>query len=77
MEHDLTRLRPANLEEVAETLAFALRYEGRRRVHHADTMMAEIAAERLARHLEQSGFVIMKRPQAPWHSAPAPYSRTP
>jgi hypothetical protein len=32
-----------------------LRYQGRKRVHHADDMMARITAERLVRHLEASG----------------------
>jgi hypothetical protein len=31
-------------------------------VHHADDMMARITAERLVRHLEASGFVLMKGP---------------
>ena len=40
-------LRPATTDEIAETLAFGLRYEGRKRVHHADGIMARITAERL------------------------------
>jgi hypothetical protein len=55
-------LRPATPDEVVQTLAFALRYDGRRRVHDADGFMARIAAERLAAHLEHSGFVVMKKP---------------
>jgi len=58
-------LRPATPDEIAETLAFALRYEGRKRVHHADDAMAQIAAVRLVRHLERSGFVVMKKPPSP------------
>jgi hypothetical protein len=58
-------LRPATPDEVAETLSFALLYDGRRRVHHADNTMARITAERLLRHLERSGFVVMKKPPAP------------
>jgi hypothetical protein len=58
-------LRPATLEEIAQTLPFALRYDGRKRVHHADDMMARITAERLVRHLEASGFVLMKKPPGP------------
>ena len=60
-----SHLRPATAEEIAETLSFALRYEGRRRVHHADDVMARITAERLVRHLERSGYVLMRRPEAP------------
>jgi hypothetical protein len=36
--------------------------QGRRRVHDADDMMAQITAERIVQHLEASGFVLMKRP---------------
>jgi hypothetical protein len=57
-------LRPATVDEITETLAFALRYDGRKRVSHADTMMARITAERLVRHLTASGFVLMKTPVA-------------
>lgn len=60
---DEPRLRPASPDEIAEALSFALRYEGRKRVNHADTMMARITADRLVRHLERSGFVLMKGPQ--------------
>jgi hypothetical protein len=35
-----------------------LRYNGRRRVHHADSFMARVAAELLAAHLEHSGFMV-------------------
>jgi hypothetical protein len=41
--------------------SLALRYEGRRRVHNADEYMAAIAAERVVRHLERAGLVVMKR----------------
>ena len=55
-------LRPATADELATTLAFGLRFDGRRRVHHADEAMARITADRLVQHLEQSGFVVMKKP---------------
>ena len=58
------RLRPATATEIADSLSFALRYEGRKRVHHADDVMARITADRLVAHLERSGFVVMKRPDA-------------
>jgi len=60
-------LRPATAEEIEETLSFALRFKGRKRADVAGPMMAQIAAEHLRRHLEASGFVVMKRPtgQAP------------
>jgi hypothetical protein len=59
-----SQLRPATMDEITESLAFALRYEGRKRVHHADNLMARITADRLVRHLTASGFVLMKAPVA-------------
>ena len=61
---DTPQHRPANPEELVDTLAFALSYEGRKRVHHADDMMARITADRLVRHLAASGFIVMKAPPA-------------
>ena len=63
-EDDKRSLRPASAEEIEQSLSFALRFDGRRRVHHADDAMARITAERLVQHLERSGFVLMKRPDA-------------
>ncbi len=62
---DEARLHQATIEEITDTLSFALRYEGRKRVHHADDMMARITAERLVEHLQRSGYVLMKRPTGP------------
>ena len=62
--NDAPSLRPASPAEIADSLSFALRYDGRRRVHHADDAMARITADLLVAHLERSGFVIMKRPDA-------------
>jgi hypothetical protein len=58
------QLTPADPKDLADTLAFALRFQGRKRVHDADVFMSEIVAKRLVRHLEQSGFVVMKKPPA-------------
>ena len=57
-------LRPATPSELDDSLSFALRYDGRRRVHHADDAMARITADRLVEHLQRSGFVVLKRPDA-------------
>ena len=57
--------RPATADEIVEALAFALRYEGRKRVHDADQAMGRITADRLVCHLERSGFVLMKVASAP------------
>jgi hypothetical protein len=52
----------ATAEDVADALAFALRFQGRKRVHNADEIMSAIVAKRLLEHLERSGFVVMKKP---------------
>ena len=52
----------ADPSDLAAALAFALRYQGRKQVHNADEIMAEIVAKRLVEHLERAGFVVMKRP---------------
>jgi hypothetical protein len=59
---DADRLTPATSEDLADALAFALRYSGRKRTHGAGEMMAAIVAKRLVEHLERSGFVVMKKP---------------
>ena len=51
---------PADPNDVAAALAFALRYAGRKRVRTADAIMAEIVAKRLVEHLERSGFVVIE-----------------
>jgi hypothetical protein len=56
------KLTPADPKDLADTVAFALRFEGRKRVHQADEYMAAIAAQRIVRHLERAGFVVMKKP---------------
>ena len=55
-------LRPATPEDLAEALAYALRYSGRKQLRDSGEIMARIVAERLVEHLERSGFVVMKRP---------------
>jgi hypothetical protein len=59
---DADRLTPASAEDLADALAFALRYSGRKRTHDAGEMMAAIVAKRLVEHLERAGFVVMKKP---------------
>ncbi len=62
MTADRDKLTLASRDDLANALAFALRFEGRKRVHNADEIMAQIVAKRLVDHLERSGFVVMKRP---------------
>lgn len=54
-------LRPAEPDDIAEALTHALRFDGRRRVHDADELMAGLVAARLVAHLARCGFVLMKR----------------
>jgi hypothetical protein len=60
----------ASPKDVAQSLSFALLFNGRKRARDADTMMADIVAKRLVEHLQRSGYVIMKRPRGPGHSTP-------
>ena len=57
-------LKPASAAEIEESLSLALRYAGKRRVHHADDVMARVTAKRLVQHPQQSGFVVLKRSSA-------------
>ena len=61
-------LRPADPADLADTLAFALKFSGRKRVHDADEFMARMVADRLVRHLERCGYVVMKKPPLGGHS---------
>jgi hypothetical protein len=65
-----TPLRPAMRDETTQALAFALQYDGRKRTRDTADYMARIAAERLTQYLEQSGFVLMKRPPGKAPSVP-------
>ena len=56
------RLTPAAPDELADALAFALRFGGRKRVHKGDEIMAAIVAKRLVEHLERTGFVFIRKP---------------
>jgi hypothetical protein len=58
--HDVDKLTPGDPSDLAAALAFALRYQCRKRVHNANETMAEI--RRKAEHLERAGFVVMKPP---------------
>ena len=59
---DPDRLTLADPADLAGSLAYALRYQGRKHVHNADEIMSEIVAKRLVEGLERAGFVVMKRP---------------
>ncbi|MEO3473385.1 hypothetical protein AAFN86_16065 [Roseomonas sp. CAU 1739] len=63
-------LAPVSPKEIAESIAYALRYDARGKpVSGGWELAAKLAADRLVEHLERSGFVVLKRrPGAP-HSA--------
>jgi hypothetical protein len=49
------KLTPVDARDLADALAFALRFQGRKRVDNADEIMAEIVAKRLRRTSGTSG----------------------
>jgi hypothetical protein len=67
----MPKLTPAGPDDLAAALAFALKFEGRKRWHDADALMADIVAKRLVRHLERARYVVMERPPLGAHSAVA------
>jgi hypothetical protein len=58
------RLTPATPDDLADALAFALRFDGRKRKRDSGEIMAAIVARRLVEHLDRAGFVVMKKPPA-------------
>jgi hypothetical protein len=54
------KARAADPQDLAEAIAPAPRFNGRKRVHNADEIMAETVARRLAEYLKRAGFFIMK-----------------
>jgi hypothetical protein len=56
------KLTPADASDIADSIGFALLFSGKKRVHDSDRMMASIAAKHIVSHLENCGFVVMKRP---------------
>jgi hypothetical protein len=72
MPNDLT---PEARESLIHTVAHSLLFEGRKRTHHADRMIAEIAARKVVEHLLRCGYVIRPGSGLPHHSAPHPDAR--
>ena len=62
MTSDPSPLQPAEPQDIADALAFALRYSGRKRVSDAADVMAAVVAKRLVEHLERCGFVVLRKP---------------
>jgi hypothetical protein len=62
-------LRPATPEELEQTIAHALRFDGKRNFRAAGDMMARITAAHLVEQLRRCGYVVMKSPPATPHRA--------
>ena len=62
------KLTVAQPDDVADTLSFALRHEGRKSQHDSDKLNADIVAKRLVRHLDRAGYVVMKKSPLGGHS---------
>lgn len=63
MPDDPAKLRPVDPDDLRQSLAYALRFNGRRkRFREGDDLMAEITADHIAKHLERCGYVIMREP---------------
>ena len=58
------KLTPAGPNDLVDAIAFALIFRGRKRVHDSDSFTAKIAVDRIRRHLEDAGYVVMKKPLA-------------
>jgi hypothetical protein len=56
------KLTVAEPDDLADTLSFALRDEGRKSQHDSDKLNADIVAKRLVRYLDKAGYVVMKKP---------------
>ena len=56
------KVTPAEPDDLADKLSFALRHEGRKSQHDSDKLNADIVARRLVRHLDRAGYVVMKKP---------------
>ena len=63
-------LKPASPAEIAEALAHALMFDGKRRFRAGDAMMADITAAHLMAHLERCGFVLMRKAPSEPHRDP-------
>lgn len=60
-DDDKLTLQPATDDELKDSLSFGLQFAGRKRIHAADNFIARIASEHLMKHLQRSGYVVMKR----------------
>jgi hypothetical protein len=59
---ELSRLTIADHDDIRQSVAHGLRFDGRRRVRYAEDNLANIAADHLVKYLQAGGYVILKRP---------------
>ena len=56
------KLTLATPDDLADSLSFALRHEGRKSQHDSDRLNADIVAQWLVRYLDRAGYGVMKKP---------------
>lgn len=62
MNNAPANLRPATTDEITHSLAHGLLWNGRKRTHRGDQLMAQLMAEHLVEYLDLCGYVLMKKP---------------
>ena len=62
-------MEPAFPADLAQALAHALLYDGKRRYDASRQFMAEIVAQHLVDALDRSGFVVMRKAPGLGHSS--------
>jgi hypothetical protein len=73
---DTPPLLAATPDEIAETLAYAIKHDERGRpIRTSDGFLSRIAAEHLVKMLDRAGFVMMKKPPLPSHPPRAQQGR--
>ena len=69
MTDEPEKLTDADPEDFKFMLAHTLRFDGRKRVHTSDELMARVTADRIFEQLRLAGYVIKKKPPARQHSS--------
>jgi hypothetical protein len=49
------KLMPADPSDLAQAIAFALRFDRRKRYHEGDKLMANLTADHIVRYLDNAG----------------------
>ena len=60
----MTSYTPADPSDLAHSHCVRAPFNRRKRFHEGDKLMADITADHIVRHLDNSGFVVMKKPPA-------------